>query len=203
MCDTEEMQLLLRSNVGVQAMSQNGEFASIEQDFREGRSQILHQVDKMLNQSQNISADTSQPVEYDMKVLSLVLHLYANIAASGHEYLSKLISETSVQAILGNILSSNLAAASEDLMSTCVRMVELIGTLSDWKTDDQDENTEGYQRERRQVLDLITGVAKMVFLNSQVIETGNRALSTLTKLSEKVVEEIPNLASNAVIDKMI
>ena len=139
----------------------------------------------------------------DLPIIFFFLHLYANIAASGHEYLSKVISETSVQAILGNIISSNLAATSEDLMSTCVRMVELIGTLSDWKTDDQDENTEGYQRERRQVLDLITGGAKMVFLNSQVMPTGNRAISTLAKLAEKVVEEIPNLASNAVIDKLI
>ena len=71
-----------------------------------------------------------------MKVLSLVLHLYANIAASGHEYLSKIMSETSVQTILEYVLRSNFVAKSEDLMSTCVRMVELMSTFSDWKIEE-------------------------------------------------------------------
>ena len=34
----------------------------------------------------------------------------------------------------------------------------------------------------------------MVFLNSQIIENGNRALKTLSHLAEKVVEEIPKMA---------
>ena len=90
----------------------------------------------------------NQLVESDMNVLSLVLHFYTNISASGHQYLTKIMDETSVKAILEYILKCNLATKSEDLMQTCVRMVELISTLTDWEIDDE-STTEEYQQERQ------------------------------------------------------
>ena len=61
-----------------------------------------------------------------MKVLSLVLHFYTNMVASGPEYASKLLHETSIQHIFQYILQNDIASGEEEIMRNSIKMVQLL-----------------------------------------------------------------------------
>ena len=59
-------------------------------------------VEKLIHESLNKNG-------YDMKVLSLALHFYTNIAASGHGFTLKILRETRTPNLLQFILKNNIA----------------------------------------------------------------------------------------------
>ena len=78
-----------------------------------------------------------------MKVLTLVIHFYTNLVASGAPYAQKILRETSILHIFQYILTNNIGQDIEDLLINCARMVNLLISSAD-SLSESDDSYENY-----------------------------------------------------------
>ena len=71
-----------------------------------------------------------------MKVLTLVLHFYTNLAASSAAFTFKMLRETSIVHIFQYILQNNIVVGNDEIMMTIMRFTELIATNYNWEIEE-------------------------------------------------------------------
>lgn len=150
----------------------------------------------------------SLKLDCDLKVLTLALHFYQNIGASGPEYLQKLLSESSMLQIVEFFTSNGGSSGllNEEMMLLCARIIALFQKYLGFSKDDwpDEESKADEQASQSQKLLRITAItSKKILVNSQVNETCSVVLDTMTLLSESVQSVIPTLATSAVINKVM